>query len=104
MSIEEHRQKFESKVLEEQEKEGQNSIMLTKEHFDETVKRLKILENVGEQRNLSDFNLMRIFALQVNGYIIEKLVKPGTQLRFVHLRTAANKQSQDGGQGFVNHE
>ena len=63
MSIEELCQKFETKVLEEQEKKDKNSTMLTKEHFDETVKRLKILENVGEQRNLSDFNLMRRFAL-----------------------------------------
>ena len=53
MSIEVHCQKFERKVLEEQEKKGENSRMLTKEHFDETVKRLKMLENVGEQRNLS---------------------------------------------------
>ena len=37
--------------------------MLIKEQFDETVKRLKTLEYVAEQRNLSDFNLMRRFAL-----------------------------------------
>ena len=55
ISIEEHCQKFETKVLKEQEKKGKNS--KTKEHFDETVKRLKMLENVCEQRNLSDFNL-----------------------------------------------
>ena len=36
--------------------------MLIKEQFDETVKRLKTLEYVAEQRNLSDFNLMRRFA------------------------------------------
>ena len=54
ISIEEHCQKFETKVLKKQEKKGKNS--KTKEHFDETVKRLKMLENVCEQRNLSDFN------------------------------------------------
>ena len=42
ISIEEHCQKFETKVLKEQEKKGKNS--KTKEHFDETVKRLKMLE------------------------------------------------------------
>ena len=63
MSIEEHCQKFETKVLEEQEKKGKNSRMLIKEQFDEAVKRLKMLEYVGEQRNLSDFNLMRRIAL-----------------------------------------
>ena len=49
ISIEEHCKKFETKVLKEQEKKCKNS--KTKEHFDETV------ENVCEQRNLSDFNL-----------------------------------------------
>ena len=39
ISIEEHCQKFETKVLKDQEKKGKNS--KTKEHFDETVKRLK---------------------------------------------------------------
>ena len=63
MSIDEHYQKSETKVLEEQEKKDKNSTMLTKDHFDETVKGLKMLENVGEQRNLSDFNLMMNFAL-----------------------------------------
>ena len=63
MSIKEHCQKFETKVLEKQEKKGKNSRMLIKEQFDETVKRLKMLKYVGEQRNLSDFNLMRVFAL-----------------------------------------
>ena len=55
ISIEEHCQKFEAKVLKEQEKKGKNS--KTKDHFEETVKRLKMLEIVCEQRNLSDFNL-----------------------------------------------
>ena len=63
MSIEELCQKFETKILEEQEKKGKNSRILIKEQFDETVKRLKMLEYVGEQRNLSDFNLIRRFSL-----------------------------------------
>ena len=54
MTIEEHRQKFEVKVLEMQEKKGKNSRMLTKEHYDQTVRRLKVLENVGEERQLAD--------------------------------------------------
>ena len=52
ISIEEHCQKFETKVLKEQEKKGKNSKI--KEHYDEIVKRLKMLENFCEQRNLSD--------------------------------------------------
>ena len=40
---------------ERQRKKGKNS--KTNDHFDEIGKRLKMLENVCEQRNLSDFNL-----------------------------------------------
>ena len=88
MSVEEHKIKFEKKVNEEQEKKGKNSRMLTKIHYENTVERLKMLENVTEQRTLLDYNLMRRFALmrvQVGENIVEKLVKPGTQLRFVPL-------------------
>ena len=42
-----------------------------------------------------------LLRVQINGDITEKLIKPGTQVRFVHPRSAANKQSRDGGQGFV---
>ena len=93
ITIEEHREKFEAKVLEMQEKKGKNSRMLTKDHYDQTVRRLKMLENVGEERQLADYNLMRRFALlrvQVNEEIIEKLVKPGTQLRFVPFEELFN--------------
>ena len=62
-SIEEHKQMFNAKVLEDQAKKGKNSRMLTKEHYTETVNRLKMLENISEQRGLSDYNLMRRFAL-----------------------------------------
>ena len=40
MTIEEHRQKFDVKVLEMQEKKGKNRRMLTKEYYDQTVRRL----------------------------------------------------------------
>ena len=43
-SIEEHRAKFNLKVLEEQEKKGKNSRMLSRTHFEETVNRLKKLQ------------------------------------------------------------
>ena len=85
-SIEEHRAKFNLKVLEEQEKKGKNSRMLSKTHFEETVNRLKLLENYNEKRSLFDINLMRRFSLmrvQVNGTIVEKLVKPLANLRFI---------------------
>ena len=83
ITIEEHREKFEAKVLEMQ---GKNSRMLTEDH--QTVRRLKMLENMGEERQLADYNLMRRFGLlmvQGNEEIIEKLVKPGTQLSFLKI-------------------
>ena len=49
-SIEEHRAKFNFKVLEEQEKKGKNSRMLSKTHFEETLNRLKLLENYNEKK------------------------------------------------------
>ena len=85
-SIEDHKNKFNEKVLEGQAKKGKNSRMLTKEHYLTTVERLKQLENLSEQRNLTDYNLMRRFALlrvESGGNIVEKLVKPGTNSRFV---------------------
>ena len=85
-SIDEHKNMFNAKVLEDQANKGKNRRMLTKEHYTETVNRLKMLENISEQRGLSDYNLMRRFALmrvQINDQIVEKLVKPGTQLRFI---------------------
>ena len=45
-----------------------------------------MLENISEQRGLSDYNLMRRFALmrvQINYQIVEKLMKPGPQLRYI---------------------
>ena len=62
-SIEEHKQICNAKVLEDQAKKGKNSRMLTKEHYTATVNRLKMLENISEQRSLSVYNLMRRSAL-----------------------------------------
>ena len=62
-SIEEHRAKFNLKVLEEQEMKGKNSRMLSRTHFEETVNRLKLLENYNEKRSLFDINLMKRFSL-----------------------------------------
>ena len=51
-SIEEHRAKFNLKVLEEQEKKGKNSRMLSRTHFEESVNRLKLLENYNEKKKV----------------------------------------------------
>ena len=49
--------------MEDLAKKGKNSRMLTKEHYTETVNRLKMFKNISEQRGFSDYNLMRRFAL-----------------------------------------
>ena len=85
-TIDEHKIKFDEKVMTEQSKKGKNSRLLTRDHYESTVNRLKQLENVLETRTLADYNLMRRFSLlrvESNGVIFEKLVKPGTNLRFV---------------------
>jgi Fe-S-cluster formation regulator IscX/YfhJ len=85
-SIDDQKTKFNEKVLEAQAKKGKNSRMLTREHYLSTVERLKQLENPSEARSLTDYNLMRRFALlrvESGGNIVEKLVRPGTNARFV---------------------
>ena len=62
-NIDDHRQKFNDRVMELQEKKGKNSRMLTKEHYMKTVERLKKLENPLVPRTLPDHNLLRRFAL-----------------------------------------
>ena len=93
-SIDQHRQKFNLKVQEFQEQKGKNSRMLTKEHYVATVLRLKQLEKPGEQRTLTDNNLMRRFALlrvESGNNIVEKLVKPGTSNLFIPIEDLFDK-------------
>lgn len=58
-NIDDHRLKFNERVMELQDKKGKNSRMLTKEHYVKTVERLKILENPMVPRTLPDHNLLR---------------------------------------------
>ena len=93
-AIDQHRNEFSMKVQEYQEQKGKNSRMLTKEHYVATVSRLKQLEKPGEQRTITDNNLMRRFALlrvQSGNNIIEKLVKPGTSHFFVPIEELFDK-------------
>ena len=84
-NIDNHRLNSNERVMELQEKKGKNSRMLTKEHYVKTVERLKILENPMLPRTLPDHNLLRRFGLlrvESGNNMVEKLVKPGTNLRF----------------------
>ena len=93
-SIDQHRQKFNLKVQEFQEQKGKNSCMLTKEHYVATVSRLKQLEKPGEQRTLTDNNLMRRFALlhvESGNNIIEKLVNQELVTFLLQLKNCSTK-------------
>merc|ERR1719233_2307675 len=83
-----HRKMFDEKVLEMEGRKGKNSRVLTSQHYTNTVHRLRQLENQTEQRTLVDSNLRRRFSLlkyEVEGNIIEKLVKPGTNILYVPI-------------------
>ena len=69
--IDNHRKRFNEKVLELQEKKGKNSRMLSKDHYVKTVEQLKTLENPMVSRTPSDHNLLRWGGLL--------RVKPGTK-------------------------
>ena len=62
-NIDNHRKRFNEKVMELQEKKGKNSRMLSKDHYVKTVERLNILENPMVPRTLSYHNLLRRFGL-----------------------------------------
>ena len=75
-AIDQHRNKFDTKVREYQEQKGKNSRMLTKEHYIATVSRLKQLEKPGEQRTITDNNLMRrLHCYVVSGFKLYSISK-----------------------------
>ena len=85
-TVEHHKEKFQSKVLEMQATKGKNSRMISRANYHETLVRLKEMEDLTRHKTLADFNLLRRFSVlrvEVNGVVVEKLVKPGSNLRFI---------------------
>ena len=85
-SVEEHKIRFNQVVLSYQIKKAKNNRILSLAYYRETLQWLKELERPEATKSLADFNLLRRFAIlrvEVGGNIVEKLVKPGTNLRFV---------------------
>ena len=83
-----HRKLFDEKVLEVEGRKGKNSRILTSQHYNHAVHRLKQLENQTEQKTLTDSNLLRRFSLlkyEDNENVVEKLVKPGTNVLYVPM-------------------
>ena len=87
-NIDDYRLKFNERVMELQEKKGKNSRMLTKENYVKTVEWLKMLGVYSRNQ----FEPLPEPLLAINQ------VNKDTE---IPLRTAANKQSQGGGQGFI---
>ena len=75
VNIEEQKIKFYEKISAERSKKGKNTRMLMREHYNQTVSRMKPLENNMEPRVSSDSNLVRRFALlrvEVNGFVVKQ--------------------------------
>ena len=82
------RQQFLDKILEQNELKGQNSILLTKVHYQEIISRLEVLKLPGVNFNKVDYNLIRRYQLlevEVNNELVSFLVKPNTKLRFASV-------------------
>ena len=83
-----HRKMFDEKVLEVEGRKGKNSRILTSQHYNHAVHRLRQLETQTEQKTLTDSNLLRRFSLlkyEVEDNVVEKLVKPGTNVLYVPM-------------------
>ena len=84
--VERHRASFNSKIAEMQDAASKNSKFLTRADQDKKVARLLALNNVGEKSTLEDLNLTRsltVLNIESNGQIVRKLVKRGSNLRYV---------------------
>ena len=80
------RQGFNSKVEELQSNKASNSRFLTREEQENQIRRLEDLESKLVKPTLSDTNLMKgrsLLVIETNGGLVKKLVRPGTNLRFV---------------------
>ena len=84
--MERQRQGFYDKLEELQDNKASNSRFMTREMQESQISRLDDLENKRVKPTLSDTNLMKgraILAIESEGIVFRKLVRPGTSLRFV---------------------
>lgn len=58
-TVEHHKEKFYSKVLEMQASKGKNSRMISRANNNETLVRLKELEDLSRHKTLADFGNIR---------------------------------------------
>ena len=86
MTTSEHQIRFEEKIQELRANQGKNVKMFSNKEYHDYIQKLKDIKSPGHRMVPSDFYLMKRFEiLQVekNGILVEKLVKPGTRLRYV---------------------
>jgi len=73
-------------VEELQSNKASKSRFLTREEQENQIRRLEDLESKLVKPTLSDTNLMKgrsLLVIETNGGLVKKLVRPGTNLRFV---------------------
>ena len=84
------RGRFEAKIAELRASQGKNVRMFSDSEYKEFVKNVKEIRTPGHRMVPTDFYLLKRFeVLQVekDGLLIEKLVKPGTRLRYATFET-----------------
>jgi len=79
---------FYAKVAELQNNKASNSKFLTREDQEKQIRRLEDLESKQVKATVGDQNLMSrraVLSIEANGNLVKKLVRPGSNLRFVPL-------------------
>ena len=85
-STEQQKIRFDEKIQELRASQGKNARIISDADYSSFISKIKEIKSAGYKMKPQDFNLLKRFeVLQVekDGEIIEKLVKPGTSLRFV---------------------
>ena len=89
-SVNDQRCRFNTKVAELRATQGKNVRMFTDDEYHEYLRKVKDIRSPGHRMVPSDFYLIKRFeVMQVekDGKLIEKLVKPGTSLRYATFKT-----------------
>ena len=84
-SVNDQRCRFNTKVAELRATQGKNVRMFTDDEYQEYLRKVKDIKSPGHKMIPADFYLIKRFeVMQVEkeGKLIEKLVKPGTSLRY----------------------
>ena len=84
--LERHRASFMEKIAELQERQGKGSKFLNIREQETQIQRLVLLEEKRAKPTFEDMNLIKrraVLNIESNGQVLQKLVKVGTNLRYV---------------------